>query len=275
MPSAHANLSRTNVMVKRLSLFAWIPSILFFLWLVYGSIFLGWTSYRHGLSSGYGTYKVVLNETVISEVKGIPLGEFVTLSRWMAFWLSAILLLLTIYAVCTKVSKMSLLEMNIPNDEAVKSFLSSISKRMGWVLFLYGLCFFTLWVTWMVYLKKDAYDPDTYKGERPWEAVVGDTYEGLTLPSGCPDPHVKLGTNLIGNNPNLWPSSSCSTTYSDRITTYFCCFALSEVRKPKEDVILFDFTAFGGAVYLGCITLLGSYFGCSTWWRRRAVGSLV
>ena len=265
---------RTAILTKRLSIFATLPACLFFLWICFGSVFLGWTTFLRQDEETWGSYEAVLNDTLITHVQGVPLEDFIVISRWMAFWASVTLAVLCTYAWCYRMTKKTSFEMNIPSDDSIRRFLSSITKKFNILMLLFLLVIGSVWVTWLVLLKKNAYDPNSYRASSPWDAINEESYQGLSLPPSCPEPNVKLGVHLIGNNPHIWPPTSCSTNYTSPVTTYFCCFALREIEPPHASSHLFSYTLFGGLSWVCLAILTGLYFSSSNWWRRRSVGSL-
>lgn len=275
--------SRTKVLTKRLSLFVTLLSAIFLLWVAYATAIVAWVAYIKQDEDCFGSYQAVFyglndtnktNGTHLADLQGVPMEAFTLELRWTAFWSTAVLLVIWIVSFCIRGSKKNSLEMNILGDVSVKAFLASISKIFAAMIVLMLLIGVSMIVTWLVLLKNSAYDPGSYRASVPWTAVNGETYQGLTLPSVCPDPHVALGVYLIGNNPSLWPSSACTTLYKDRITTYFCCFVIEEVQKPVFSDHLYEFVLFGGIAWTGLSILCLVFFSCTTWWKRQAVGSV-
>lgn len=272
--------SRTKVLTKRLSLFVTLLSAIFLSWVTYAAVIVGWVAYIKQDESSFGSYQAVFhgvndtNGTHLADLQGIPMEGFTLELRWTAFWSTLALLVIWIVSFCIRASKKNSLEMNILGDLSVKGFLASISKIFAIMATLMVLIGVSMIVTWLILLKDSAYDPGSYRASVPWTAVNGETYQGLTLPSVCPDPHVALGVYLIGNNPSLWPSSVCTTLYKDRITTYFCCFAIEELQKPVFSDHLYEFVLFGGIAWTGLSIFCLVFFSCTTWWKRQAVGSV-
>lgn len=265
---------RIKILTKRLSLFVSCVTIAFWLWVAYTAVFLGWVAYVEQDESGYGTYHAIWNGTHVADLQGIPLQDFTIQARWMAFGSTTALLILWIYSFCIRLSKKNSLDMNLLGDTSVKDFLGSISKTFVLLIGTMATIGASMIVTWLVLLKGDAYDPGTYIASSPWFFVKSETYQGLTLPPSCRQSYVSLGVHLIGNNPSLWPSTSCSTVYNNRVTTYFCCFAIEDVDPPRFSDHLYDYTFFGGGCWVAICAMFALGFYCTTWWKRQAVGSI-
>lgn len=265
---------RSKVLVKRLSLFVSLVTCIFWLWVAYGGVFLGWTAYLERDSGSRGAYRAVLNGTHVADLEGVPLQSFIVTSRWMALGATLVLLFCWIYAYCVRVSKKNSLEMNLLGDHSVVDFLSSISKIFALLMAAMAVTGLSIIATWLVMLKGSAFTPGRYTASAPWDSVGGETYQGLALPPSCPTPRVKLGVHLIGNNPFLWPPTSCSTSYEDPVTTYFCCFAIEEESKPRMSHHYYSYTLLGGIGWVALIVVFTLGFTCSTWWKRQAVGAI-